>query len=90
MKTKTKKKEKTYQLLVTIAGETLTFDTDDFAKTLLNFTTEPYSIKSKVLFKFIKGEKSFEKMVLPRVARRYFKSPPFAQIFARNMANMLN
>lgn len=79
-----------YHLSIALFDETFDFDTDDLVHTLLNFTDKPMSIKTKVLFRFSKGEKVYEKVVLPRLARRYFVSPNFAKVLVKNAIVFLN
>lgn len=93
MPTKTKKIKKSegeYHLSITIGGTVYDFETDDLVRTLLDFTPNAMAIKSKVLFQVSKGDKKFERMVLPRLARRYFVTPNFAKVFAGNIIKLLS
>lgn len=85
---KTKKKS-AYHLTITMGDRAYEIDTDDLKEALLHYTDSPMTIKSKVFFKVTKGEKVFERMVLPRMARRYLAVPNFASVFARNIDTFL-
>lgn len=86
-----KKAAKLYHLTIEIAGDVYDFETDDIVESLLNFhtTRSPMSIKSKVMIRVSSNGKHYEKMFLPRLARRYFVTPNFANVLAKNVRLLL-
>lgn len=76
-----------YQVSITI-GETVSdFETGDLVATFLEF--KPETLKTKVLLRIKKGERSFEKVLLPRFARRLFSSEDYARIYTKHITSLL-
>lgn len=87
-KIKKEKVEGKYRLSVSIGEESFDFLTNDLVETLSAFPKR--LIKSKVLFKIERGDKTFEKLILPRLARRYFTNRNFAEVFAHNVRRLID
>lgn len=88
-KTKTKKNQKgSYDMSFSLGDTHYQFDTDSIVDTLMD--VQPPYIKSKVTFTITKGDRKFEKTVLPRLARRYFMNIGNAQVFSKYITTILN
>lgn len=87
-KKSTVKEKGMYEVSFNIGDTDYAFTTNDIVQTLMDVNAPV--IKSKVFISIKKGDRSFERMLLPRIARRYFNNLGFAQVFAKNINTMLN
>ncbi len=76
-----------YNLSVHVNGEVRSVDTDNLVDSLLEVGL-PF-VKTRVKFVISKGNKRFERMVLPRMARRYFANRIYAQVFVNNISKII-
>lgn len=86
---KKEEKKNLYHITIVIGSDVFDIETDDIASALLN-DFHPLVVKSKVKFNIAKGDRRIERLVLPRLARRYFTNKLFAQVFAKNITTLLN